>query len=72
MATNTAIDILANADLKQNAVIAHICLGGPMEEPALLSPPTIEPNPDITDDLANQITAMEDQVQTVYDWALTH
>lgn len=72
MNTSTAINVLTNANLKQNAVIAHICNGGPMAEPSLISPMAIDPDPNISDDLAAQITEMEDQVQTIYDWALTH
>lgn len=68
MSTNRATGILQNVNLRLGAVLGKVN-GKPFVTPGLVADPTTEPNPSISDDLANQIAQAQSTTDQLIAWA---
>lgn len=69
MTTNNAIGILANANAIFTAVLDKLINDKQYAQPATIAEPVTDPNPDISTELAEQVTAVQANATALDDFA---
>lgn len=69
MTTNNATGILNNASAIFAAVLDKLNSGKQYAQPSTLADPVTQPNPDVSTELADQVTAIQANVTALADYA---